>query len=69
VVGRRTYLLNRAPHSHHVSLLKKSGFEIVSDLTTRSDSTLRRSQLAARFRDLSEDDLTTSGAYIVASAR
>ena len=69
VVGRRTYLLNRAPHSQHVALLQRTGFEIVSDTKTRSESILRRSQLADRFRDLSDDDLTTSGAYIVAAAR
>jgi len=69
VVGRRSYLLNRAPHSCHVALLQKSGFEIVSDRMIRSHSALRRPQLAARFRDLSEDDLTTSGAYIVATPR
>lgn len=69
VVGRRSYLLNRVPHSRHVALLEKCGFEIVCDVKSRRDSTLRRSDLAARFRDLSEDDLTTSGAYIVAAAR
>ena len=69
VVGRRTYLLNRAPHSTHVSLMERAGFEVVCDVKTRSESRLRRSQLSARYRSLSDDDLTTSGAYIVAAAR
>lgn len=66
VVGRRSYLLNRAPLSRHVSLLRKHGFHIASERLVRTPSSLRRSQLAARFRDLSEQDLTTSGAHIVA---
>lgn len=66
VVGRRSYLLNRAPHSRHLALLKENGFEIVGVEPIRSPSVLRRGQLAPKFRDLSEDDLTTSGAYIVA---
>jgi len=66
VVGRRSYLLNRAPHSRHVSLLKKHGFDIVSDRPVLTPSSLRRSQLAARYRDLTVEDLTTSGTHIVA---
>ncbi len=69
VIGRRSYLLNRAPHSRHLSLLRECGFDIVSSRTIRSGSVLRKSQLAPRFRDLAEDDLSTSGAYIVATPR
>jgi hypothetical protein len=68
VVGRRAFLLNRAPHSRHLAILKKSGFDIVMDRPIRSTSVLQRRQLAPRFRDLSEDDLTTSGAYVLAAA-
>jgi SAM-dependent methyltransferase len=67
VVGRRAFLLNRAPHSRHLAILKKSGFDIVMDQPVRSASILERRQLAARFRDLSADDLTTSGAYVLAT--
>ena len=68
VVGRRTYLLNRAPHSSHVALLEKNGFEIVSDRTIRSDpycGDLNWPTASATF----PDDLSTSGAYFVAAAR
>lgn len=67
VVGRRAYLLNRVPHSRHIEILRQIGFEIVADRPVRSESVLRRRQLAARFRLLSDDDLTTSGAYILAA--
>ena len=68
VVGRRPYLLNRQPHSEHVRLLRRAGFEIVVDKSVTSPSTLRPTQLARKFRDMSEKDLTTSGAFIVAVA-
>jgi len=69
VVGRRPYLLNRAPHSEHVRLLSESGFEIVSDNVTCTPSVLKRRDLAKRFRGLSHADLTTSGAFVVAVPR
>jgi hypothetical protein len=68
IVGRRSYLLNRQPHSVHVKLIEESGFAILNDTVLRSASVLRRAQLASRFRSLSDDDLTTSGAFIVAVA-
>ena len=66
VIGRRPYLLNRAPHSEHVRLLRESGFDIAAVDLQRAVA-LPRSRLARRFRDLSNEDLTTCGAYIVAS--
>jgi hypothetical protein len=68
IVGRRSYLLNRQPHSVHVKLIKRSGFRILDDKVFRSVSELRRAQLAPRFRGLSDDDLTASGAFIVAAS-
>jgi len=69
VTGRRAYLLNRAPRSQHIRLLKESGFTVVSEAEARSPSVLRRGDLARRFRDLSDADLTTSGTFVVAVAR
>ncbi len=66
VVGRRPYLLNRMPHSEHVRLLSSAGFVVTSAVPERAPSSLRRHQLAERFRSLSDDDLSTCGAYIVA---
>ncbi|HEX9707191.1 MAG TPA: methyltransferase domain-containing protein [Steroidobacteraceae bacterium] len=67
VVGRRAYLLNRAPHSRHLAILGKRGFGLLVDRPVHSASVLKRRQLAVRFRDLSDDDLTTSGAYVLAA--
>lgn len=68
VAGRRPYLLNRAPHSEHVKLLSEAGFEIVA-LQLQRGAALPTRRLARRFRKLSNDDLTTCGAYIVAAPR
>lgn len=67
IVGRRSYLLNRQPHSVHVNLIERCGFRILLDKTVRAASELRREQLSGRFRALSDEDLTTSGAFIVAA--
>lgn len=64
IVGRRPYLLNRMPHSEHMRLLQEHGFDILAEKTVRSASELQKRQLATRFRTLSEQDLTTSGAFI-----
>jgi Methyltransferase domain len=66
IVGRRSYLLNRQPHSAHLQTLKRSGFRVLGDDVNRAPSSLRRDQLAPRFRLLSDDDLTACGAFIVA---
>jgi len=66
IKGRRPYLLNRETHSRHIDLLKETGFRIVGDTAIKSPSGLSRRELAARFRNMPEDDLTTSGAFIQA---
>jgi hypothetical protein len=65
--GRRPYLLNREPHSTHIALLEEERFVVVCDRTTRLESNLRRDDLAPKFRLMSEEDLTTSCAFIQAT--
>ena len=64
--NRAHYSLNREPHSTHVTLLRKAGFKIVSDQRLHKPSRLRHTQLARRFRGMTAEDLTTSGAFIQA---
>ncbi len=64
--GRRAYLLNRQPHSAHVDLLSRSGFRTVCDIPRKTTSGIRREHLASRFKNVSDDDLTTSGAFMQA---
>ena len=64
--GRRPYLLNRQPHSVHLELLARNGFEIVTDIRGTSHTRLRRKDLARRFSGMTEDDSMTSEAFIQA---
>jgi hypothetical protein len=63
--GKRPYLLNRAPYSEHVRMQEVEGFNIVFAKRVRAKSNIGRKRLAYRFRTLSDDDFTTSGAYIL----
>jgi len=67
--GRRAYLLNREPHSMHLTMLREEGFELVCDQTVEHPSRYAASDLARRFRSLPADDLVTSGAFIQARKR
>ena len=62
--GRRPYLLNRAPHSEHIEILERLGFTIISDERSLTESNLSRDRLAPRFRNLTDEDIVTSGAFV-----
>ena len=64
--GRRVYLLNRAPHSEHLRLLKNHGFELVCDLAVEQDGGIQRCDLDNAFKHLSDRDLRTSGTFVQA---
>ena len=68
ILGRRSYLINREPHSTHLRLMKKHGFEVIRDLQNYDGrgGGIARSQLAERWRQLSDDDFACSGALIQA---
>lgn len=66
IKGKRAYLLNREPYSTHKHLLGSAGFEIVRELKSSDSSGLTREQLSTRFRQLSEEDLTTRTVHILA---
>lgn len=67
IKGRRTYLLNREPHSTHIRLMKEMGFKILCDKTVQSSSDIRNEDLALPYRSLPKEDLNTSGAFILAT--
>ncbi|HLA72647.1 MAG TPA: methyltransferase domain-containing protein [Steroidobacteraceae bacterium] len=67
VVGRRPYLLNRLPHSAQMALLRVGGFELVRETRELDASGITRASLAQRFREMSEDDLVTCGAFVLAA--
>ena len=67
--GKRPFLLNREPLSTHLSLLEECGFDAVCAKRTAQPPDVPRERLAARFRDMPEDDLTTSEALVQAIKR
>jgi hypothetical protein len=67
--GKRSYLLNRESYSTHVRLLDEYGFEVVNSETETAESRISKLDLAPRFRNLSDQDLMTTGALIQAMKR
>jgi SAM-dependent methyltransferase len=64
--GKKPYLINRQSHSLHIDLLRKSGFKIIYDSRTQDTSGIERKHLALKFKNISDDDLVTSSAFIIA---
>jgi trans-aconitate methyltransferase len=64
--GRRPYLINREPFSSHAALLAESGFKIVAMKKIHTESAIPKNRLAPKFRDMPDEDLTTSGAFFQA---
>jgi len=65
IKGTRPYLINRLPHSAHLEAMADAGFRVAVDVR-REGPPIPRAQLAAGFRELSDADLTTEGALILA---
>ena len=66
MAGRHTYLINRQPCSVHVDNMKKNGFEIRCLMKNTLPDGIGRDRLAARWRNISDEDLCCSGAFIQA---
>lgn len=64
--GKRTYFINREPHSTHIRLMREAGFDIVHDMPLRTKKPTDRAALASAYRALSDDDLRTYNAFIQA---
>ena len=69
IEGKRDFLINREPHSVHRELMLKNGFEIFCDLQKIRKDGLSRVKLAKRWRDLPDDDLNCTGAFVQARRR
>jgi methyltransferase family protein len=67
VRGGRPYLINRQPLSHHLRLLAQYGFEVVN-VESRRGVVAKSFRPARRFRELSNDDVSTKGAFVQARA-
>lgn len=66
ILGKRPFLINRQPYSVHAELIKKSGFNLICELKRRRADGIPRSELSAKWSDISDDDLNCSGAFVQA---
>lgn len=65
VKGGRIFLINRQPFSKHIDFHEKYGFKILDKDLVKSINQLKQNQIAKRFRNLNEMELTTSGMYVL----
>lgn len=65
VRGRRAYLINRIAASEHVHEIERAGFEVLA-LERRLGPAAPRRKLATRFRELTDEDLSTTGIFVIA---
>lgn len=66
MVGGRKFSINRMPHSKHIQFFRDNYFKILFLRIENTESTLLKNRLAKKYRSLSDDDLNTSGAYLIA---
>ena len=72
IKGNRPYLINREPLSKHLEAAQDAGFKIISVLPVKTFSsdtytgTIRRANLTKKFKNISEEDFTTTSAHILA---
>jgi hypothetical protein len=64
--GNRPYFVNREPLATHVRLLERAGFEVVRVLRGSRDGGITRERLAPRWQGISDEDMATQSAFIVA---
>ena len=65
VKGRKKYLINREPYSVHMRLAEENGFKVtrkIKDVESMPD----RNEFSAPYRQLSEEDMTTSSLFLQA---
>ena len=65
--GNRPWFINRQPYSMHIELVKQCGFSLRAQITQSGNDGIPRKHLAKGFKKLSESDLLTAGALILAS--
>ena len=65
--GGKLFLINREPISKHTELLSKYGFKVLINAPIKRVNKINRKYFSSRFQDLSEEDRTTSGTYILST--
>jgi len=66
VMGKRTFLINRQPHSVHIDLMTKNRFNLECEFKNHLSTGITRSKLSNYWKSITDDDLTCSSAFIQA---
>jgi hypothetical protein len=69
VVGRRPYYFNRVPLSEHLAMIERAGFRVANALVKRNTEGCGRSEVAAAFRGLPDEDFVAEAVTVVAERR
>ena len=64
--GRLPYLLNRKPYGYHLEQMSNAGFRVLCDERQKKAGGIDRRRLASQFRAITDADLCTCGAYVLA---
>lgn len=65
IIAKGRFFLNRCPASVQLGIHEKYRFRVLEYIPKTVGNTLSRKELAKKFRDMQEDDLTTRGVYIL----
>jgi len=66
VAGRNSVGINREPHSAHIKYLNDLHFNIICDIKLTSAPIIKRKNLAKKYKNMSEEDLSISSIFIQA---
>lgn len=66
VLGKRPFLINRQPYSVHKDLMKKNALNAICELKSYRSDGIKRLQLSPLWKNISDDDLMCSGAFVQA---
>ncbi len=64
--GGLPYLLNRRPYEYHLEQMSQTGFRVLCDERQTKGAGIDRRRLASQFRAITDADLGTCGAYVLA---
>lgn len=65
VEGGKAYVINRIPYSKNIELQKKYNFKIIKNVPVKMENKIPKRYFSKRFKDLSEEDMTTSSVYLL----
>lgn len=66
IMGKQSYLINRQPYAVHKNFMLKYGFTLVHEFKRSRLDGIQRHRLAGRWKQISHDDLSCSGAFVIA---